>query len=65
MESDRRVSLLLRMREHTKEGERNDKTLEQIVSFDLPPVSSIIATVSHRTTRLLLLETQLRNSDFS
>lgn len=38
------------MREHTKEGERNDKTLEQIVSFDLPPVSSVIATVSHRTT---------------
>lgn len=38
------------MREHTKEGERNDKTLEQIVSFDLPPVSSVFATVSHRTT---------------
>lgn len=45
-----RISLSIHDKGDTKKGKQNDSTIEQIVSFDLPSISSVIATVSHRTT---------------
>lgn len=61
MENIRRVSLSIRTREYTKEDERNDKTIKQVVSFDLPPVfGNCHGISSYNEVRLVLLETQLR-----